>query len=80
MPGEYIYNPETYTLISLSDKDSYFIGDVLKIKVKAASKADKSIEFKVIEKLEENAIHNVEELNRDAKQKAKEKRYKRGKK
>ena len=34
----------------------------------------------VIEKLEENAIHNVEELNRDAKQKAKEKRYKRGKK
>ena len=80
LPGEYIYNPETYTLISLSDKDSYFIGDVLKIKVKAASKADKSIEFKVMQKLEENALHNVEELNHKAKLDAKEKRYKRGKK
>ena len=78
LPGEYIYNPETYTLISLSDKDSYFIGDVLKIKVKAASKADKSIEFKVIEKLEENELKNVQELNHAAKIKAKEDRFKRG--
>ena len=32
------------------------------------------------EKLEENALHNVEELNHKAKLDAKEKRYKRGKK
>lgn len=80
LPGEYVYNPETYTLISLSDKDSFFIGDVLKIKVKAASKVDKSIEFKVVEKLEENELHNVREANQEAKQKAKERRFKRGKK
>ena len=78
LPGEYIYNPETFTLISLSDKDSYFIGDVLKIKVKAASKKDRSIEFKVIEKLEENELKNVQELNHAAKIKAKEDRFKRG--
>ena len=80
LPGEYIYNPETFTLLSLNDKDSYFIGDVLKIKVKAASKKDRSIEFKVIEKLEENALKNVNELNHEAKQKAKEKKLKRGRK
>lgn len=80
LPGDYIYNPETFTLISLSDKDSYFIGDVLKIKVKASSKLDKSIEFKVIEKLEENELHNVREANHEAKQKAKEKKFKRGRK
>ena len=80
LPGEYIYNPETFTLISLSDKDSYFIGDVLKIKVKAASKKDRSIEFKVIEKLEENELKNVQELNHAAKIKAKEDRFKRGRK
>ena len=77
LPGEYIYNPETYTLISLNDKDNYFIGDVLKIKVKEASKKDKSIEFKVIEKLEENELHNVQELNNVVKVKAKEDRFKR---
>ena len=53
---------------------------IVKIKVKAASKADKSIEFKVIEKLEENELKNVQELNHAAKIKAKEDRYKRGRK
>ncbi len=80
LSGEYVYNPETYTLLSLSDKDSYFIGDVLKIKVKAASKKDRSIEFKVLEKLEENELNKFRDLNHAAKIKAKEERTNRKRK
>lgn len=77
LPGDYVYNPETYTLISLDNFENYYIGDSLKIKVKSASKKDKSVDFKVVEKLEENTLRNVNDINQMVKSMAREERFKR---
>ena len=78
MEGRYAHNPNTYTLISLDGKQNYFLGDRLLVKVKAASKEDKTIDFVVKRKIEENYIDDIDHSNQKVKRLAKkrwEKRY-----
>ena len=56
LDGEYAYNSETYTLLSLSGNDNYYVGDRLRLKLIDADKDSKSVDFSVIEKIKENRI------------------------
>ena len=80
LSGNYAYNPNTYTLISLDGKEDYYIGDRLLVKVKFASKEDKFIDFSVSKKLEENLIDDINNTNvmvkKMARRKLEDNRYK----
>ena len=64
LDGEYAYNPETYTMLSLAGKDNYYVGDRLRIKLISADKNTKSVDFSVIEKIKENRIIDKESNNK----------------
>ena len=70
LPGTYVYSPESYSLVSLDNKDNYVIGDQLRLRLKSASKETKKIDFEVLEKLNETQIENSESLHKAAKIKA----------
>ena len=53
--------------------EDYYIGDRLLLKVKAASKEDKTIDFSIQKKLEENLIEDINESNQVVKKIAKRK-------
>ena len=76
LSGEYVYNPTTFTLLSLNGFDDYYVGDRLRLVVRNASKEDKTIDFSVIEKLVENSINYREDSNSYVKKKALEDRMK----
>ena len=61
--GGYIYNPETFTLVSVEGRENYYFGDRVKVKLVAASKEDKTIDFEILEKIHENYIDDVEDSN-----------------
>ena len=77
LPGDYIYNSTTYTLLSLDDYEDYYIGDRLLLRLVAASKEDKTINFKVLKKEIENSIDYRNDSNCYVKNKAYEDRSKR---
>lgn len=67
LKGEYVYSSESFSMVSLEGFDNYYVGDRLRLKVSAASKEDKKINFSVVEKLEENKTVNADSINRDVK-------------
>ena len=64
LDGEYAYNPETYTMLSLEGYEDYFVGDRLRLKLIEADKSTKSVDFSVIEKIKENRIIDKESNNK----------------
>lgn len=64
LKGEYAYNPDTYTMLSLDDYDDYFVGDRLKLRLMDIDKNTKSVDFSVIEKINENRIIDKESNNK----------------
>lgn len=77
LDGDYIYNPETYTLVSLSGKSNYYLGDKLKLKLIGTSTDTKSVDFEVLEKIKENSIRDRHHSNQYVKSKAQDNRNKR---
>lgn len=75
--GDYSYNPVTYTLISLDGHPNYYIGDRLLVRVKSASKVDKTIDFEIVEKLKENHTVDINNSNGVVKIKARKDRMNR---
>ena len=67
LKGEYVYSSESFSMVSLEGFDNYYVGDRLRLKVNAASKEDKKINFSVVDKLEENKTVNADSINRDVK-------------
>ena len=63
LPGEYVHSPESYSLVSLSDFDNYYVGDRVRLKLKSSSKENRKIDFTVVEKLQENDIVDSEKIN-----------------
>lgn len=63
LPGDFVYSPESYSLVPLSGGDSYFVGDKLRLKLKASSTETKHIDFTVEEKIRQNDIVNSKEIN-----------------
>ncbi len=63
LDGDYVYNPTTFTLLSMNDSPNYYIGDRLVVKVLGASKEDKSIDFGVVSKIKENRILDYSNSN-----------------
>ena len=63
MVGQYVYNPDSYTLLSENNGVNYYIGDRLSLRLKVASKYDKIIDFEIVEKLVENKTRDVENTN-----------------
>ena len=61
--GKYIFNPDNFTMISISGGDNYYLGDRIKVMVKSASKENKSVEFIPMEKILENRIEDVNHSN-----------------
>ena len=74
LSGDYVYCPETFTLISLRGKDDYYIGDRLSLKVKDASKENKTVDFTINQKIEENSMKKVSQYNQKVKAKVLEER------
>lgn len=74
MEGDYVYNPVTFTLLSLNDNNDYYIGDRLLVKVYKASKEDKTIDFSICDKIEENKTVNSKRHNSLVKSRAIESR------
>lgn len=75
--GDYVYNDETYTLVSLSDNINYYLGDKLKLKLVDTSATAKTVDFKVVEKIKENTIKDKRKSNQYVKSKANDIRRKR---
>ena len=65
--GRYCYSPDSYSLVSLDNSMDYYIGDILKVKVKSASKSEYKIEFEVVEKIKENRTRNADVINNSVK-------------
>ena len=55
LKGRYVYTPVTESYLSLDNHDDYYLGDRLKVSVSYASKEKKEIDFKVLEKIQENS-------------------------
>ncbi len=77
LSGDYVYNPETFTLVAMDRGENYYIGDRLLVKVVDANKENKTIDFKVVSKIDENYIQNSEDSNQYVKHIAKNERAKR---
>ena len=58
LPGKYVYNAQTFTLLSTDGLSHYYIGDRLKLRLKSSNIETKSVDFEVIEKIRENPINN----------------------
>lgn len=54
LKGKYVYAKTTESFISLDNHEDYYLGDRLKVSVSYASKEKKEIDFRVVEKIEEN--------------------------
>ena len=55
LKGRYVYTPVTESYLSLDNHGDYYLGDRLKVSVSYASKEKKEIDFKVLEKIQENS-------------------------
>ena len=80
LPGEYEYNPETFTLLSLNGKEDYYIGDRLSVTLRSSDPESKHIDFSINEKIVENTLVGVASKNKEAKVLAKTKEKTKGKK
>lgn len=78
LKGDYVYNPETFTLVAMDEGENYYIGDRLLVKVVDANKENKTIDFEVVSKIDENYIQNSEDSNQNIKRLTKYERSKRG--
>jgi len=74
LTGEYLYNHETFSLISLNGREDYYIGDRLNVRVVGADKERKTIDFKVNQKIEENLLRGAYNKNNLVKMKVLEDR------
>ena len=74
--GNYVYNPETFTLLNINGGDNYYIGDRVKVKLEVASKENKTVEFSILEKIHENNIPDKDKSNQYVKKNAIDRRAK----
>jgi len=70
LPGEYVYNPQTFTLLSMNDFDSYYVGDRLKVRLESTNKELKTVDFSVVEKIYENPIQDFSNSNQFVKRRS----------
>lgn len=77
LKGDYVYSPESFSLVSLEGRESYYIGDRLHLRLKSANKELKRIDFEVVEKIHETSIRNSQSIQNFVKIKAKNERRKR---
>ena len=71
LPGDYEYNPETFSLLSLGGKDDYYIGDRLSVTLRSSDPESKHIDFSINGKVYENKLVGVASKNKTAKVMAK---------
>ena len=74
LKGEYYYNKETLSFLSLDNRDDYYLGDRIEVEVIYASKEKKDIHFKIKNKLVENERINKKN-NQYVKSLKKEEKY-----
>lgn len=77
LDGDYVYNPNTFTLVSVNGKSNYYVGDRLRLKLIDASADTKTVDFKVLEKIKENNIKDKHHSNQYVKTKSYNNRNKR---
>ena len=74
LSGNYCYDPENLTLLSISGHDNYYIGDKLRLKLVETDPTTKLVAFKVLEKISENNYYQrnyTEEERKEAAKKVK---------
>ena len=70
LDGSYVYNTDTYTLVSLDGKGNYYLGDRLRLKLVGTSDDTKTVDFEVLEKIKENNIKDRHRSNQYVKSRA----------
>ena len=71
LPGDYEYNSETFSLLSLGGNDDYYIGDRLSVTLRSSDPESKHIDFSINGKVCENKLVGVASKNKAAKVMAK---------
>lgn len=71
LEGRYVYSPTSYSLVSLNDRENYYIGDQLHLRLKSSSKETRKIDFDVLYKISETSISHSDEIHEVVKQKVK---------
>lgn len=71
--GDYKYNEETFSMLSMNGQDDYFVGDKVRVIVKEADKDKRIINFKIKEKIKDNLNKEIREENNLARVKIREK-------
>lgn len=74
LKGEYYYNKETLSFLSLDNREDYYLGDRIEVEVIYASKEKKDIHFRIKKKLIENERIN-KNTNQYVKSLKKEEKY-----
>lgn len=77
LPGDYVGSHETYSAISMDGRESFYIGDRLRVKVKSADKDTKRIYFDIVSKIDTNVIKSSEDQKEVVKMKIRNDRAKR---
>ena len=77
LDGDYIYNEDTYTLVSLDGKCDYYLGDKLRLRLIDTSPEAKLVDFKVLGKIRENNIKDKHRSNQYVKSRAQDNRNRR---
>jgi len=76
LEGDYVCNPETFTLLSINNTSNFYVGDRLRLKLVESNKDTKQIDFSVLEKIKENTIKDAKRSNQFIIKKAKDERIK----
>lgn len=63
LDGDYAYNADSFSMLSMDGKDDYFIGDRVSVIVKEADKDRKTIDFKIVSKIVDNSNKEVRRKN-----------------
>lgn len=59
LPCHYEYNENTYSLVALNDDyEDFYYGDLIEVEVYSANKENKTIEFEIVDILEQNKFIN----------------------
>ena len=76
LEGDYVCNPDTFTLLSIDNTSNFYVGDRLKLKLIESDKNTKQIDFVVLKKIKENTIKDAKHSNQFILKKAKDEKIK----
>ena len=76
LPGNYVYNKDTFTLLPFDEGPPFYLGDRIKVRLTSSNVDAKKVDFAFLEKLSENRIKDPSNSNEKVKSKARDELFK----